>query len=281
MFSKTRAFRFTTDHGTIRTDRFAIGNTGVSISRVVSTGHEIELTELENASIILPTVGSIDVRVGDKEFSASPSEAIVLRPNHRTTRVIRDAHFAYEAFVVMLSPDLFPGAGAGLLDRTVAPSRTMDALIAHLKLVFAPIRERLTDVGPSTAEYITDRVVAMLSLSRTPDHSAMRGSARVQSLAEEFIRENFSHPLTISEIAASAGVSPRRLQLVFRSVAGITPHRALNLVRMEAAHAILTDKDDDRRVTEIALECGFTHLSRFAAAYRAQYGYLPSRSPRV
>jgi len=34
-------------------------------------------------------------------------------------------------------------------------------------------------------------------------------------------------------------------------------------------------------VTKVALDCGFSHLGRFAAQYRAQFGELPSQTARV
>ena len=84
----------------------------------------------------------------------------------------------------------------------------------------------------------------------------------------------------MTEIASHAGVSVRRLQLVFRSVAGCTPHEALNLTRMEAARRYLQRPAGQRSVTEIALDCGFSHISRFSAAYRAFYGESPNQTFR-
>jgi len=33
-------------------------------------------------------------------------------------------------------------------------------------------------------------------------------------------------------------------------------------------------------VTEVALNCGFSHLSRFAACYRERFGHLPRETAR-
>jgi AraC-like DNA-binding protein len=60
---------------------------------------------------------------------------------------------------------------------------------------------------------------------------------------------------------------------------GTTPMEFLRRVRLERAHRDLLHGEGT--VTDIALRWGFPHLSRFARAYRAQYGVLPSETRRA
>ncbi len=98
--------------------------------------------------------------------------------------------------------------------------------------------------------------------------------------AEEYIHEHLDQPLTLARIAAVAGVSPRSLQLAFRKYLGTTPTRYIRDARLELARRSLSDPADDRSVSQVALDCGFTHLSRFARAYRQRYGEVPSGTRR-
>jgi transcriptional regulator GlxA family with amidase domain len=55
----------------------------------------------------------------------------------------------------------------------------------------------------------------------------------------------------------------------------------LRRVRLARAHAGLRDADPGRHtVAEIAGRWGFTHLGRFAEAYRERYGRPPSETLR-
>lgn len=286
LFSETTSFRFTTDRGALHTHNFKVGDEDVSLSRVFSTGHEIELTEMARASMILPTSGTIQVRLGDNEFTASRSEALVFRPNHRRTRVIADPGRPYSAYVVLVPPNVLGVEAAPYLHDSMLPSATpwLRELEHHLRLVFSDtlLSHPASLSGPASAEYVVDLFRRVIGSSNSAKiESEMRGGVRVQSRAEDFIRANFAQPLTMADIADSAGVSVRRLQIVFRSVAGCTPRSALNLARMEAAHDLLNTTDEDLSVTQIAYDCGFSHLSRFAAAYRARYGQSPSRTLRT
>lgn len=286
LFSETTAFSFATEKGVLQTHSFSVEDAGLSISRVTSTGHDIALTESKRVTLILPFVGEIKVGIGGMGLSANPSGALLILPNHRKTRVIADARMPYQAYVVMLPVGLLPsGADTGIIDRNLAlRSESLDKLHVHLRLIFSSVEygKRHEFCGPANAEYVLSLFEDATGRTDHPKRfPALRGGARVQARAEDFIRANFSRPLTMAEIAESAGISVRRLQLVFRSISGSTPYHALNLARMEAARMHLLDPNEGRSVTEIAFDCGFTHLSRFAAAYRERYGQHPSSTLRA
>ena len=83
-------------------------------------------------------------------------------------------------------------------------------------------------------------------------------------------------PFTVGDLAQAAGVSARRLQEGFREYLGVTPMTYLRNVRLDRVHAeLLTGATG---VTESAARWGFTHLSRFSAAYRRRFGAAPSET---
>ena len=93
---------------------------------------------------------------------------------------------------------------------------------------------------------------------------------------QEFIHARHAEPLTVTDLAAAAGVSVRRLQEAFGAALGLSPMAYLRDVRLDEVRRRLTEGTES--VTEAALACGFTHLGRFSAAYRARFGELPSRT---
>jgi transcriptional regulator GlxA family with amidase domain len=73
----------------------------------------------------------------------------------------------------------------------------------------------------------------------------------------------------------------RSLQEGFRQHVGVSPMAYLRRVRLEHAHAELSEpRDGQRSVAAVAHRWGFGHLGRFAAAYRERYGVSPSDTLR-
>lgn len=86
-------------------------------------------------------------------------------------------------------------------------------------------------------------------------------------------------PYTIGDLARVAGVSARRLQEAFREHLGTTPMGYVRSVRLDRVHEEL--RAGASGVTETAYRWGFTHLGRFATAYRERFGVLPSETART
>jgi len=96
--------------------------------------------------------------------------------------------------------------------------------------------------------------------------------------AERFIHENLTKPVTLQDIARAAGVPPRTLHENFRRFRDSSPIRFLREARLDRANALLLAEGAERRICEIAVDCGFGHLGRFAQEYCDRFGESPSRS---
>ncbi|NGO70799.1 AraC family transcriptional regulator [Streptomyces sp. SB3404] len=107
-------------------------------------------------------------------------------------------------------------------------------------------------------------------------HPAVRRALRL-------IEESSDQPLTLSDLAAAARLSPRALQEAFRRYLDSTPLAYLREVRLERAHRDLVAADGEGPVTvaQVAYRWGFSNLGRFAEWYRRRYGHSPSRTLRT
>jgi len=103
---------------------------------------------------------------------------------------------------------------------------------------------------------------------------------RALRMAEGIMTSRFGEALSISAIARKVGVSQRALQLAFRRYREMTPRERLNRIRLSKARSCLLSSNDGESVSNIALECGFAHLGRFAESYRNTYGEVPSETLR-
>ncbi|ABQ67337.1 AraC family transcriptional regulator [Rhizorhabdus wittichii] len=94
---------------------------------------------------------------------------------------------------------------------------------------------------------------------------------------EDYIREHSRDPISLEEMIAVSGVSARSLHAGFRRFRDTTPMVYLKNHRLDLAHRQLKiAADDGLSVTEVALACGFTHLSKFARDYLDRFGERPS-----
>ena len=87
-----------------------------------------------------------------------------------------------------------------------------------------------------------------------------------------YMYENLREPLTLTGLEAVAGISVRSLQVEFKKRFQLSPLCWLREQRLLRAHQLLTSKNEDRPVSAIAKECGFTHFGRFSVAFKKKFG---------
>lgn len=100
----------------------------------------------------------------------------------------------------------------------------------------------------------------------------------VVTRAERYLKENSEEPLRLEDIAQAIGVPARTLLLSFQRFRGTSPMRYLRDLRLDRARALLAQGVGGTSVTNVALDCGFTHFGRFSQYYGQRYGEAPSET---
>ena len=103
-----------------------------------------------------------------------------------------------------------------------------------------------------------------------------RAAPRHVRRAEDFIAANAHEAISIEDICAASGASPRSLYKGFHDFRDTSPMEHLRMVRMEHAHAALCAPAPSDTVTSIATRWGFFQFGRFAGRYRELHGESPS-----
>ena len=88
-----------------------------------------------------------------------------------------------------------------------------------------------------------------------------------------FIRESYDSQITLDEMAAVAGMSPKYFCYFFKEMTTKSPVEYLNTYRIERASRKLLSTD--LSVTDIAFNCGFNDLSYFIKTFKAVKGVTP------
>ena len=167
-------------------------------------------------------------------------------------------------------------------DQAAGPGRTWTALV---RLLHAELRgPGALAAQPRLAGRWRDLVLSGLALTvefpyaDEPFGLAARRPRPVKRTLDAMHAEPWRQ-FTAKDLAAIAGVGVRVLQESFRKHVGMPPLTYLRRLRLDGVHAELSRADPWQvSVSEVAHRWGFTHLGRFAGAYRARYGVPPSQT---
>ena len=95
---------------------------------------------------------------------------------------------------------------------------------------------------------------------------------------EAYIAEHASDIVDMVMLAEVSGLSGATIHRLFRKHRGYTPMQYLQEERMRILRRRLLLCDPSESVTRIAMECGFVHMGRLAAAYRRRFNENPSQT---
>ena len=162
-----------------------------------------------------------------------------------------------------------------------APAVTSWAGVIRLLLHDLDEPAGLTESGAGPGPW-TDFLMTGLLLAQPHNYSewlarGRRAAGRPPSLQRviDHIEREPGADLSLTRLATAGGMGPRALQRNFREYVGVSPREYVRWVRLGRAHDDLA-VGAGGTVAEIAFRWGFTHVPRFAGAYRDRYGEAPS-----
>ena len=293
MFDLTKQFTFTDpDNRYLKIATAAVGS--AQLSQVSSSGHKVDLVENTHFSFLVPRTGALDVTLPSGKLAAKAGESLLFSPNERSTVVLRESGRLFQASAVLVNlgdadclaerEDLsHPNepVDCRYTFRALPEERSLRNYLNYLEKELSQSKSLLQheSVRKSAAAFFQECVLQLLIASQKSLTPLPQGGGLAKAYvmrAEELMLSRLGEPIAIPEIAKELGVGVRRLQLAFQKVRSMSPRAVLNRFRLEAARKLLADPPDTYRVGEIAMACGFTHLGRFAEAYKEIYGELPS-----
>jgi AraC family transcriptional regulator len=153
-------------------------------------------------------------------------------------------------------------------------------LLAEYKACGASAQEQAFDLIDRLGDLLLQR------LRELQVHAPTERSAGVPPLRPHLLRQVLGHveehlgeQLSVRELANTASLSVDHFVRAFSQATGVTPHRWLQLRRLEAAAMQL--RLSSLRIDEIAHRCGFAGAAHFAASFRRHHGMTPSAYRRL
>ena len=274
-------------HASLRTVSFNATDYGNPYGRVVVNIPAMEAIYLVQISL----AGAARITQGKTTFELSKGQMCLLNPGSRVHQTFDEG---YKHFTIKLSKSGLDavlaqelGFRPGELNFHATPVRLEGAAAAFARLV-RTICDDLDDgssaFGHSRAVGAVEQALQRLLLAAVPhNHSdlfntpASTPAPYYVRRVEEFIHQHASDPVTLDEMIAVSGVSARSLHTGFRRFRDTTPMNYLKNCRLVLAHRQLREGvESGLTVTEVAMACGFTHLSKFARDYHDRFGERPS-----
>jgi AraC-like DNA-binding protein len=221
----------------------------------------------ERFSIAYVRKGSFGYRVDGGAFELVVGSLLVGRPGDEYVCTHDHAH-GDECISFHLAPALAEELG-GWRAAGVPP---LAELIVLGELALAAAAGD-TDVGlDEVGLALAGRFAALATGRAAPAGSAPRDRRRAVAAALS-IDARADQELDLEQIAGEAGLSPFHFLRIFSAVLGVTPHQYLIRARLRRAARLLAD--EDRPITEIALDVGFADLSNFVRTFRRAAGVSP------
>ncbi len=120
--------------------------------------------------------------------------------------------------------------------------------------------------------------LVMMAARRHEDHNLERQTQEDPRLIAQkrmivYIKENYTQDITAQDIARSAQISEALCGRLFKSYLGQTPMQYLNAYRLESSRRILLNTE--QKITDIAAQCGFHHISYYGKLFERAYGLSP------
>jgi len=88
-----------------------------------------------------------------------------------------------------------------------------------------------------------------------------------------YINEHFSEDYSLDTLSEKFGYSPSHFEHSFKDITGSTPFVYINRIRIIKASEML--KSTDKKITDIAAECGYSNISYFNRTFKKIMGVSP------
>lgn len=261
---------------------------GLTVLRTASTS-DIDAM-IYDPVICLILQGRKETSIGDQFADLGPGDALLVSHHLPVQSRITRASPQEPYLAVILTLDL--GLARGLRDeladvalpesdgRSLAAGRAEPALIAAFERCFdlmdSPLDAQV--LGPSILREIHYRLLmspagAMLRKLLVVDSHASRIAKAMQRL-----RRDFRAPLSLPELARTAGMSATSFHQHFKAVTGTTPLQYQKDLRLIAARTLLAERGQS--VTGAAYANGYESPTQFSRDYKRKFGKPPGRDAR-
>ena len=233
-------------------------------------------------------------RVDNQVWPVAPGDAFVIAPGEVVRVAAHDHVRAAEGWTVFFPPEviasgslgvflawrahplLFPfvGRAAGGAQRLRVPPDERRVWSGHVAAIERELREPRDSSGEAVLAHLTLLLVGVSRVSvDLGDDLRLRNEPLLASVFE-FIEEHYGEPISLSDVAASVGLTPGHLTTVVRRKTGRPVQQWITERRMAEARKLL--RQTDLTIEAIATGTGYRQTSFFIKQFRRDHAVTPA-----
>jgi AraC-like DNA-binding protein len=181
-------------------------------------------------------------------------------------------------------PDKLLKSGGGMLVGAAEQTRLRILLNAAMEGIvdpFGPFSDRVArrEMGRLLLEAFLAALRSGVGGLVPSPNCRVAGRLRHLREAREFIRTSAQGPIQVEDLSQALGMSPRGVEVLFRSSLGIAPNAYIRHQRLHGVRrSLLTAKPGPGAIKETALKWGFWHMGHFSKSYRQLFGESPMQT---
>ena len=258
---------------------------GLTLFRASSVS-ELDATVYES-SLCIVAQGAKEVVVGDNTYRYDPSSSLLVSVDLPATSRVVEASRKKPCLVVVITLDMalvgellakvwtLPtsnGSGRGVC---LAPMDDQLESAVERLLALLDTPQDIDTLAPLILQEITYRVMTGPQGARLRQIASAGAPAYRISKAIQWLRSNFTEPLSIDSLAKQVGLSTSSLHQHFKNVTAMSPLQFQKRLRLQEAKRLLLAESID--AADAAYRVGYESPSQFSREYRRMYGAPPRR----
>lgn len=244
----------------------------------------------EGIEICYVTKGRYEWVVGDKSYLLFPGDGFVTCPwqKHGSPREVVDLG---EIYWIVIKPKIFNSKGDFELGKWSRFKTTENEMIGKvlsenvnhilqkaqiLKTLFIVLKNEIDNKEfgyyQSICNLVEEFLVETVRIIQNRESQIIRNQNWFSNF-EELLSENLSKKWTLEEIAKKNKVGITTLTRLVKENTGYTPANYVIYMRIEKAKQLLSGSD--KKLTEIAYDCGFYSSQHFSSTFSKWVGKTP------
>lgn len=245
----------------------------------------------QNASIYEPCLcvvgqGAKEVFVGDEPYRYDPSHSLLVSVDLPATSRVVEASLKRPCLVARITLDLAivgellaespvssshrPGRGLA-----IAPMdpQLLDAVERFVALLDSP--RDIRPLSPLILREVMYRLLTGPQGSRLRQIAAKGAPAHRISKAILWLKDHFTEPLSIEQLAERVGLSSSSFHQHFKGITALSPLQYQKRLRLQEARRLLLGESID--AAQAAYRVGYESPSQFSREYRRMFGAPPRK----
>lgn len=255
--------------------------------------------EVQSLSLCVIAQGRQCVTIDGNDYHCDPFQYLVLGNNLQFQAEILEASPAKQflSFVLQIDPAMVHRVSSDILQgrRTTAftssrPSKEanqtfvsaldydlMDAILRFLRALSTKADRQV--LAPIYMNEMVYRVLQAEQYTRLIEMAASESASNPVSAIIAYVHEHIGEPLSVSDLAEQAFMSPSAFSHLFRDVTGKSPYQFVKEMRLNRARELLIENESS--ITQISQAVGYRSTSHFINEFRERYGMTPGTYSNV